>query len=50
MEIARFDELLKDAEDWDPDKKFMAANDLCEAVVKDQINDPEKLKKVVRVF
>ena len=30
MDIKRYKELMEDAKDWDPDKKFMSANDLCE--------------------
>ena len=30
-----FDQLLKDATDYDPDKRFMAANDLCNELLKE---------------
>jgi len=32
MDLKRFEELLQDAKDFDPDKKFMAANDLSNAL------------------
>ena len=32
----RVEHLLKEAKDYDPDKRFMAANDLCAELLKDQ--------------
>lgn len=38
---------MDDAKDWDPDKKFMSANDLCEAVLNDLIKEQDQLNQVV---
>jgi hypothetical protein len=48
MANAKFEELLVNAKDWDPDKKFMAANDLCEAIVKGNLKENDKIARVVK--
>ena len=44
------DELLKQAFDYDNDKKFMAANDLCQELVKGTPFDSVTLEKICNVF
>ena len=48
---ARVDHLLKEAKEYDPDKRFMAANDLCAELLKDQeVIDGAIVKQICSVF
>ena len=48
---ARIDLLLKDAKDYDPDKRFMAANDLCAELLKEQEPmDSALVKQICSLF
>lgn len=48
---ARVELLLKEAKEYDPDKRFMAANDLCAELLKDQDPmDPSLVKQICTVF
>lgn len=48
---ARIEHLLKEAKEYDPDKRFMAANDLCAELLKDQEPiDSNLVKQVCSVF
>ena len=49
MEPSKFDQLVQDAKDFDPDKKFMAANDLSNALFKDQLR-PADFDKVAQIL
>lgn len=44
------EELLKDADSYDNDKKFMAASDLCQELVKGTQFDNTTLEKICNVF
>ncbi|KAL4466961.1 hypothetical protein ABPG74_010558 [Tetrahymena malaccensis] len=41
LDQKRFEELVQDAKDFDPDKKFMAANDLSNALSNGQLKDTD---------
>ena len=48
---ARVENLLKEAKDYDPDKRFMAANDLCAELLKDQeAIEASLVKQICAVF
>lgn len=48
---ARIDALVKDAKEYDPDKRFMAANDLCAELLKDQEGmDSALVKQICSIF
>ena len=50
METTKFNELISKASNYDPDVRFMSANDLCEGIVKDEIKDAKSLDSVVIVL
>ena len=33
----KLEELFKDCDHWDPDKKYMAASDLCDILLKEEV-------------
>ena len=44
------EDLLKDADNYDNDKKFMAASDLCQELVKGTQFDNPTLERICNVF
>ncbi len=48
---SKIDELLKQSESYDTDHRFMAANDLCQELLKPNNNlDNKTVEKIIQVF
>ena len=47
MNQDKYKELLKNSKDLDADLRFMAANDLCEAILKNEVSSNEQIQDII---